>query len=100
PFTTGTVFIRNVGVGAGVTTTITAHGGDTVTPMGARNISLVAGGIGLGGGSNLSQLMLPEPGAAGLLAAVIALPGIAPARARSRYGGADRGRAAAQSGLQ
>jgi hypothetical protein len=46
PWTTMTVLARNTGSFAGKKdTTITAKGGDTVTAMGKRNISLVAGGM-------------------------------------------------------
>ena len=85
PFTTGTVVARNFGSLG--TTTLTARGGDTVTAMGARNISLVAGGVAYApipfdtGSPNITQVMLPEPGAAGLLAGTAALLWIAASRA-------------------
>lgn len=88
PFTTGQVVARYQQ--GSRTTTLTAKGGDVVTPMGARNISLVAEGVTVDSGStlvaaapNMSQLLLPEPGAAGLFAGVVVLLSIAAMRARS-----------------
>jgi hypothetical protein len=91
PFTTGTVLARATGrdiqnnpaIG-----TLTGMGGDAVTAMGARNISLVAGGVaGLDTLAteypSLNQVFLPEPGApAQWIAGVLALLGIAIWRSR------------------
>jgi hypothetical protein len=90
PLTTRTVLVRNY---LTRTTTLTAKGGDAITAMGARNLSLVAGGIAVARfGNALTQnsgqilsMMLPEPGAAiQLLAGVAALLGIAGWRSRRR----------------
>jgi len=74
------------------TTTLTAMGGDAITAMGARNLSLVAGGVAvanLGGGASqqntpeIFSMMLPEPAAAlQWMAGVTALLGIARWRSR------------------
>lgn len=88
PFTTRTVLVRNTGAR---TTTFSAMGSDVVTSMGQRNISLVAGSVGLGRltgigdtpSNGFSRLWLPEPGASTqLIAGVIALLGIASWRSR------------------
>lgn len=93
PWTTMTVLARNTGSFAGPKdTTLTAHGGDTVTAMGKRNISLVAGGMAqavLGAPvqptPEIGQLYLPEPSrAAQLLAGVVGMLGIAAWRSRRR----------------
>ena len=91
PFTTGTVLARNTGKDVQnnpVVATLTGMGGDAVTAMGARNISLVAGGVaGLDTLAteypSLNQVFLPEPGApAQWIAGVLALLGIAIWRSR------------------
>jgi hypothetical protein len=92
PFTTMTVLARNTGTVAGNPrlSTITAMGGDSVTAMGRRNLSLVAGGLASAKygplTSNtplLAQMYLPEPSRAAQLAAgALALLGIAATRAR------------------
>jgi hypothetical protein len=92
PWTTGTVLARNTGTVAGNprATTLSAMGGDTVTAMGKRNISLVAGGMAnavIGplnsNTAELGQMYIPEPNrAAQLLAGVAALLGIAAWRSR------------------
>ena len=92
PFTTMTVLARNTGTVAGnkAATTLTAKGGDTVTAMGKRNISLVAGGMAraiigpvISNTPEIGQLYIPEPSrAAQMLAGVAALLGIAGWRAR------------------
>ncbi len=93
PFTTGTVVVRRTGMTPGpakspATLTLTAVGGDSVTTMGARNITLVAGSLvnysNLSADVGLNQIALPEPSA--LLqwwAGAIALFAIAAVRARS-----------------
>lgn len=96
PFTTGQVVVRRTGNTLGpakspATVTLTATGGDSVTPMGARNLTLVAGSVAayskLGAGQiGLTQIALPEPGA--LLqrcAGVIGLLAIAAWRARRAH---------------
>jgi hypothetical protein len=94
PWTTMTVLARNTGTVAGNprTTTVTAKGGDTVTAMGQRNISLVAGGMtfakhGIGFSENQSEIArmyLPEPSrAAQQLAGACGLLAIAAARRRT-----------------
>jgi hypothetical protein len=99
PFTTMTVLARNTGTFAGnpKTTTLTAKGGDTVTAMGKRNISLVAGGVARSnvgtvtptatnntGVAEIAQMYLPEPGSAASLAAgALALLAIAAARKKA-----------------
>jgi len=96
PWTTRTVLVRNTGsvLGQARNTTFTAVGYDTVTAMGARNISLVAGAIQVGrvpgvGDVPLSSMgrmwlqLMPEPGgSSGLLAGALCLVGIAVWRAR------------------
>jgi len=92
PWTTMTVLARNTGtVQKNIrATTLTAKGGDTVTAMGQRNISLVAGGIAraligpvVSNTPEITQMYLPEPSrAAQMLAGVAALLGIAGWRAR------------------
>jgi hypothetical protein len=93
PFTTMTVLARNTGTVAGnpKVTTVTAKGGDTVTGMGKRNISLVAGGVAravigpaITHAPEIAQMYLPEPSRVAQLAAgALALLGIAASRARS-----------------
>ena len=92
PWTTKSVLARNTGTVAGNprVTTLTAKGGDTVTAMGKRNISLVAGGLAravigpiISNTSELGQMYLPEPSrAAQLVAGAFALLGVAAWRAR------------------
>jgi hypothetical protein len=94
PWTTGSVLARNTGTVAGNphVTTLTAKGGDTVTAMGKRNISLVTGGIAravigpiISNTSEVGQMYLPEPSrAAQLVAGAFALLGVAAWRARRR----------------
>lgn len=90
PLTTGTVIARDTNppaLGAPVVT-LTAMGGDTVTAMGARNISLVTGTVSrlsvLGvRTAGVAHMFLPEPSRTGaLLAGVAALFGVAAWRAR------------------
>jgi len=95
PFTTMTVLVRHTGTVAGNkhATTLTAKGGDTVTAMGKRNISLVAGGMAwavwgpfIGNLPEIAQLYMPEPGRASqLFAGVLGLLAIAASR-RARAG--------------
>ncbi len=93
PFTVNTVLARNTGkvFGQAMVTTITATGKDTVTAMGARNLSLVAGGLAhvvqlTTNTPGIAQLELPEPGnTAQLLAGIAGLLGIAGWRARRRW---------------
>jgi hypothetical protein len=91
PWTTMTVLARNTGTVAGNPriTTLTAKGGDTVTAMGKRNLSLVAGGVARWVTASplskdvpeIAQMYLPEPsGAARWVAGVIALLAVAAAR--------------------
>ncbi len=90
PFTVNTVLARNTGkvLGQTMVTTVTATGKDTVTTMGARNLSLVAGGLAhviqlTSNTPGIAQLELPEPGSTlQLLAGVVGLLGIAGWRAR------------------
>jgi hypothetical protein len=92
PWTTMTVLARNTGTAQGNkrATTLTAKGGDTVTAMGKRNISLVAGGMAravVSGvdtpTSEITQLYLPEPGRTlQMLAGVAGLLAIAAWRGR------------------
>jgi hypothetical protein len=92
PWTTMTVLARNTGTQAGNPriTTLTAKGGDTVTAMGKRNISLVAGGLARAiigpvnsNTPDIAQMYLPEPSrAAQLVAGAFALLGIGIWRAR------------------
>ena len=94
PFTTMTVLARITGTGLGnpMVTTFTAKGADVLTSMGGRNISLVAGGIGITNRQVLGTqtpeiasmlLTLPEPGAALQMAAgVLGLLAMAAWRAR------------------
>ena len=94
PFTTRTVLARNTGTFAGNKrdTTLTAKGGDTVTAMGKRNLSLVAGGMArtvtgpfVMNVPEIAQLYIPEPSrAAQLLAGVLGLLAIAGSRRRRR----------------
>ncbi|MGH8513835.1 MAG: hypothetical protein ACREV8_07815, partial [Gammaproteobacteria bacterium] len=80
PFTTGTVIARNTGTSIQKNpevNTLTGMGSDVVTSMGARNISLVAGGVAgvdeiAGELPILDQIFLPEPDAWARLAAGIA----------------------------
>jgi len=92
PWTTKTVLARNTGTVAGNPriTTLSAKGGDTVTAMGKRNISLVAGGVAravigpvIANTAELGQMYLPEPSrAAQLVAGAFGLLGVAAWRAR------------------
>ena len=92
PFTTRTVLARNTGTQAGnpKVTTITAKGGDSVTAMGKRNISLVAGGVArsvigpaIAHVPELTQVYLPEPRRAEQLAVgVLVLLAVAATRIR------------------
>jgi hypothetical protein len=92
PWTTRTVLARRTGTSAGNprVTTLTARGGDSVTAMGKRNLSLVAGGVArlLIGPTvaqlpEIGQLYLPEPRrSAQLGAGVLALLAVAAVRAR------------------
>ena len=92
PWTTKSVLARNTGTVAGNphVTTLTAKGGDTVTAMGKRNISLVAGGMAravigpiISNTSEVGQMYLPEPSrAAQLVAGAFALLGVAVWRTR------------------
>jgi hypothetical protein len=72
--------------------TLTGMGGDSVTSMGARNISLVAGALAANDvfsaeSPGLSQMFLPEPGApAQRIAGVIVLLGIGVWRSRRARG--------------
>jgi hypothetical protein len=100
PFTTMTVLARNTGTVGGNKrdTTLTAKGGDTVTAMGKRNLSLVAGGVAFveseaevdlgpfaGHHPHIVQMYVPEPSrAAQLLAGALGLLAIAAARQRRR----------------
>jgi hypothetical protein len=94
PWTTGSVLARNTGtvVGNPHITTLTAKGGDSVTAMGKRNISLVAGGLAravigpvIANTSEIGQMYLPEPSrAVQLVAGAFALLGVAAWRARRR----------------
>jgi hypothetical protein len=90
PLTTGTVIARDTNPAAlgPPVVTLTAMGGDVITAMGARNISLVTGtlarlsilGIKTAG---VAHMFLPEPSRTGqLLAGVAALFGVAIWRAR------------------
>jgi hypothetical protein len=92
PWTTKTVLARNTGtvVGNPNIITLTAKGGDTVTAMGKRNLSLVTGGVAravIGPITNntpeIGQMYLPEPSrAAQLVAGAFVLLGVAAWRAR------------------
>ena len=90
PFTTGTVLVRNTGTTFfknPLVVTLTAKGGDTVTAMGDRNISLVAGAVAWTdldtATPTLNQLFLPEPAAhVQCWAGVVVLLGIAAWRSR------------------
>jgi hypothetical protein len=95
PWTTMTVIVRNTGTQGGNprNSTLTARGGDTVTAMGKRNISLVAGGLArtnlfaapntTTNISEIGQMYLPEPrGAASLFAGALGLLAIAASRRR------------------
>jgi hypothetical protein len=88
PLTTGTVIARDTNPTPPNVVTLTAMGGDTVTAMGARNISLVTGtlaqlsslGVRTAG---VSHMFLPEPSRTGqLLGGVAALFAVAAWRAR------------------
>lgn len=90
PLTTGTVIARGTNppaLGPPVITQ-TVMGGESVTAMGARNISLVAGSLSqldiLGvRSSGIQQMFLPEPSRAGqLVGGVVALLGVAVWRSR------------------
>jgi hypothetical protein len=96
PFTTKTVLARNTGTVAGnpKVTTVTAKGGDTVTAMGKRNLSLVAGGVAravigpaITHAPEIVQMYLPEPSRAAQLAAgAFVLLGVAAWRWRKTRG--------------
>ncbi|TMA24135.1 MAG: hypothetical protein E6J87_24370 [Deltaproteobacteria bacterium] len=95
PFTTGTVLARNTGTDAQknpLVVTLTGMGGDLVTAMGARNISLVAGGLaGIDTLAteypSLDQIFLPEPaGSAPAIAGVLSLLAMGLSRAKRRVG--------------
>ena len=90
PFTTGQVIVRNTGTAQGMANVIThtVAGFDTVTPMGTRNIQLVAGHLakstveGNSATPNFGVLRLAEPrGEVGLIAAAMVLLAIAAWRA-------------------
>jgi MYXO-CTERM domain-containing protein len=95
PWTTMTVLARNTGTVAGnpKVTTLTAKGGDTVTGMGKRNLSLVAGAVSravLGPATShfgeIGQMYLPEPSRASqMFAAAAGLLAIAAWRRRASY---------------
>ena len=94
PLTTRTVLVRNTGTlqGNPHNSTFTAKGYDKLTAMGQRNISLVAGAIGVGlfpspvgqvPRIDLVTAFMPEAGATlQLVAGVIGLLGIAAWRSR------------------
>jgi hypothetical protein len=92
PWTTMTVLARNTGTFGGNPriTTLTARGGDTVTAMGRRNLSLVAGGVARSvigpvviPMPEIGQMYLPEPRrSAQLGAGALALLAVASVRAR------------------
>jgi hypothetical protein len=92
PWTTKSVLARNTGtvVGNPNILTLTAKGGDTVTAMGKRNISLVTGGVArsligpiTSNTPEIGQMYLPEPSrAAQLVAGAFVLLGVAAWRAR------------------
>jgi hypothetical protein len=94
PWTTKSVLARNTGtvVGNPNILTLTAKGGDTVTAMGKRNISLVTGGVArsligpiTSNTPEIGQMYLPEPSrAAQLVAGAFVLLGVAAWRARRR----------------
>jgi hypothetical protein len=94
PWTTRTVLVRETATHFGnpFILTISAKGHDQVTAMGARNISLVAGGVtytrfatGNYDSVAIAQMTLPEPGPVPqLVAGMIALLTIAGSRARAR----------------
>jgi hypothetical protein len=91
PFTTRTVVARNTGTVAGnpAVVTISAMGGDSVTAMGKRNLSLVAGGVAravigpaISHTPEIVSMYLPEPSrVAQLFAGAFALLGVAVWRA-------------------
>ena len=93
PWTTMTVLARNTGTQAGnpKVTTLTAMGGDTVSAMGKRNLSLVAGGVMravigpvIAVGAEIGNMYLPEPSRASqLFAGVVGLLAVAAWRGRS-----------------
>lgn len=102
PWTTGRVIVRETGAEFGIdqTHTITAEGKDTTTPMGARNIQLVAGKLTrafIGGAINhlhvgIGQMSLPEPSRrAATLIGAASLLGLAAWRARRQRAGTRRG---------
>jgi hypothetical protein len=91
PLTTGTVIARDTNptlFGPNPVVTLTAMGGDVITAMGARNISLVTGTLARLSlltvkTAGISQMFLPEPSRSGqLLAGVAVLFGVAIWRSR------------------
>jgi hypothetical protein len=92
PWTTNTVLARNTGTvfANPMVTTISANGNDSVTAMGKRNISLVAGGLAhlsvlASNTPGIAQMYLPEPShGAQLLAGALGLLAVAARRARHR----------------
>jgi hypothetical protein len=93
PWTTMTVLARNTGtvLANPMVTTLSARGNDSVTSMGKRNLSLVAGSLAHNEGllaSNtpgIAQMYLPEPsGGASLVAGAFGLLAVASWRKRRR----------------
>jgi hypothetical protein len=90
PWTTNTVLARNTGTvfANPMVTTISANGNDSVTAMGKRNISLVAGGLAhlsvlASNTPGIAQMYLPEPTrGAQLLAGALGLLAVAAWRSR------------------
>jgi len=90
PWTTGTVLARATGtfLANPMATTLSARGHDSVTSMGRRNLSLVAGGLTHAAPLSTNQpgivqLYLPGPsGGASMGAGALALLGLAAARRR------------------
>jgi hypothetical protein len=93
PWTTMTVLARHTGtqIGNPFISTLTAKGGDTVTAMGKRNLSLVTGGIArsivgplIWQFPEIGQMYLPEPDRiTQLLAGALGLLAVAAHRARA-----------------
>jgi hypothetical protein len=86
PWTTAHVSVYQAATQGGVflRTTLTAVGGDTILPNGARQVQMVAGGLGfrqsVEGSSGQTKLdvvtiTLPEPGTAAMFAGVFAVMG-------------------------